>query len=203
MPRPPSTPPDQTHPTAHLLVDMVNPFDWEGADRLYPQAMEAARRIASLKRRLSQAGIPTVYVNDNFGRWDLGFRELVDLYLESESPAARVVEIIAPEAGDFYILKPKHSAFYNTSLEALLARWQTRRVIITGIAANICVLFTAADAHMRDFKIAVPGDCTAAEDEDTHRWALRQMNWVAHADTRASDELLAVNGPSLEFKQRA
>ena len=144
------------HPTAHLLIDMVNPFDFPGADRLFPPALEAARHIAALKRRLHDAGVPTVYVNDNFGRWELSFRDLVELYRSGESPAAALLEVIGPERGDHFILKPKHSGFYATSLEVLLARWGTRRLILTGIAGNICVMFTADDAHMRDYSLVVP-----------------------------------------------
>lgn len=178
-----------SHPTAHLLIDMVNPFDFAGAEKLFPHALVAAPAIASFKRRLRAEGVPTVYVNDNFGRWELGFRELVELYRSSESPAAAILEHLAPEPGDHFILKPKHSGFYATSLEVLLAGWGTRRLILSGIAGNICVMFTANDAHMRDFTLAVPSDCIASEDESSNEWALRQMHCVMHADVRPSGEM--------------
>lgn len=184
-----------SHPTAHLLIDMVNPFDCAGAEKLFPHALAAARAIADLKPRLRAAGIPTVYVNDNFGRWELGFRELVALYRNSESPAAAVLEHVAPQPGDHFILKPKHSAFYATSLEVLLARWGTRRLILSGVAGNICVMFTANDAHMRDFTLAVPSDCTASEDESSNEWALRQMRCVMGADIRVWRETVSETRP--------
>lgn len=177
------------HPTVHLLIDMVNPFDFDGAEALFPHALAAARRVAGLKRRLREVGVPTVYVNDNFGRWELGFRELVELYRRNESPSAALLQLIAPEEGDHFILKPMHSGFYATSLEVLLARWQTRRLILTGIAGNICVMFTANDAHMRNFTLAVPCDCIASEDVAANDWALQQMRRVMRADTRVSAEI--------------
>jgi len=178
------------HPAAHLLIDLVNPFDFDGAERLFPHALAAARRIAALKHRLRAAGVPTVYVNDNFGHWEMGFRELVELLRTTRVRSAALLEHIAPAAGDRFILKPKHSGFYATSLEVLLARWGARRLILTGVAGNICVMFTANDAHMRDFTLAVPGDCVASEDAATNDWALRQMQRVMRADIRPSDELV-------------
>jgi nicotinamidase-related amidase len=177
------------HETAHLLIDIVNPFDFPGAEDLFAPALAAAQRIAALKRRLRAADVPTVYVNDNFGRWELGFRELVELYRTTRKSSAALLEHVAPSAGDHFILKPKHSGFYATSLEVLLARWGTRRLILTGIAGNICVMFTANDAHMRDFELVVPADCVASEDQAANDWALRQMRWVMDADVRPSDQI--------------
>lgn len=176
------------HATVHLLIDMVNPFDFEGAKELFPHALEAARHIAAFKRRLRDAGVPTVYVNDNFDHWELGFRELVELY-RTRPPSAALLEHIAPVAGDHFILKPKHSAFYATSLEVLLARWKTRRLILTGIAGNICVMFTAHDAHMREFELIVPADCVASEREADNAAALDQMHRYMHTDIRPSDRI--------------
>jgi len=179
-----------SRPTAHLLIDMVNPFDFPGAEQLFPRALAVARHIAALKERLHAAGIPTVYVNDNFGRWELGFRDLIEHVRANYSAPARLLELIAPGADDHFILKPKHSAFYATSLEVLLAQWDTRRLILTGVASNICVMFTAHDAHMRGFELAVPADCVAAEDDATDAWSLQQMRRVMRADIRPSPQLL-------------
>ena len=177
------------HPTVHLLIDMVNPLDFEGAEDLQPHALAAARRIAVFKQRLDAAGIPTVYVNDNFGHWELGFRELMESLRSSHAPGAQLLDFIAPNADDHFILKPKHSGFYATSLEVLLALWGARRLILTGVAGNICVMFTANDAHMRGFRLIVPADCTASESEALNEWALFQMRQVMRADTRPADRV--------------
>jgi nicotinamidase-related amidase len=177
------------HATAHLLIDIVNPFDFDGAADLFPHALAAAQRIAALKRRLSAADVPTVYVNDNFGHWELGFRELVELFRTTRPQSAALLQHVAPVEGDHFILKPKHSGFFATSLEILLGRWQTRHLILTGIAGNICVMFTANDAHMRDYRLLVPTDCIASEDEADNQWALRQMQRVMNADVRPSQKI--------------
>lgn len=179
--------------TALLIIDMVNPLDFPGGERLLPAAFVAARRIAAFKRRLRAADVPAIYVNDNFGRWELGFRELVDLYRGSSAPGAALLDHIAPEIGDHFVLKPKHSAFYATSLEVLLVRWGVERLILTGIAGNICVLFTANDAHMRDFDLVVPSDTTASESGADTAWALQQMRRVMKADVRPSKSIRLPN----------
>ena len=174
------------HPTAHLVIDMVNPLDFPGAERMLPTALAAARSIAELRRRLREAGIPTVFVNDNFGHWNMSFREIADLCRDRRVPGSALLDILPPEDDDYFILKPRHSAFYCTSLDALLGCWETRRVILTGIAANICVFYTAADAYMRQLELVVPADCTASEEPGFTTWALEQMRVVLKADTRPS-----------------
>lgn len=177
------------HAVVHLLIDMVNPLDFPTGERLLPPALAAARRIAALKERLRAAGIPTVYVNDNFGHWELGFRELVERYRSGSTPGSELLPFIAPNPDDHFVLKPKHSGFYATSLEVLLRQWGTRRLILTGIQGNICVMFTANDAHMREYEVIVPEDCIACEDADWQHFAVRQLREVIHADTRPSEAL--------------
>jgi nicotinamidase-related amidase len=174
---------------ALLLIDVINPLDFVGGDQLYASALPAARRIAALKGMLRREGVPAVYVNDNFGCWDLGFRELVALHLRSANRGQPIIELLAPQAGDHFVLKPKHSGFYGTSLELLLTHLGARRLILTGFAANICVWFTANDAHMRGYRLMVPADCIAAEAADDTAYVLRQMQRVMDADTRPSTEL--------------
>jgi nicotinamidase-related amidase len=109
-----------------------------------------------------------------------------------------VVELLKPQEDDYFVLKPKHSGFYSTALDVLLEYLQVESVILTGIAANICVLFTANDAYMRDFHLCVPRDCVVSNTEEENRLALDQMAKVLKADVRPSDELdlTELNRPS-------
>ena len=172
---------------ALLLIDVVNPFDFPGAEALHTNAVPAAHAIAGLAERARDAGVPTIYVNDNFDKWHLGFPELLDL-IRREHPRGRVlIDLLAPEPRrDHYILKPMHSGFFGTGLEVLLARLGARTLVLTGIAADICVLFTANDAYMRGFKVMVPADCTASERPDDCERALAQMQRLLKADVRPS-----------------
>jgi nicotinamidase-related amidase len=141
-----------------------------------------ARRIAALKARASAIGIPTIYVNDNFGRWRSDFHRIVAHCLDDDVTGRPVVERLVPDESDYFVLKPKHSGFYNTTLDLLLEYLGTETVVITGMATDVCVLFTAADAYMRDLHVIVPRDCVTALTPSVHRTALAQMRSVLKAD---------------------
>ena len=173
---------------ALLLIDFVNPLDFEGADRLLPSALDGATHVAALRARAHEHDVPTIYVNDNYGRWNLGFREICDGV--RRSAGRRLLERLEPDfARDLFVLKPMHSGFYCTSLDVLLSMTNVRRLILTGVQGSICVFFTANDAYMRRYEVVVPADCVASETVDDNRYALRLMQKVLKADTRPSAEL--------------
>jgi len=175
--------------TALLLIDVVNDLAFPGSEALIAQAEPMATRLAAFKRRATAAGVPAVYVNDNFGQWRSDFRRTVSHCTAASSPGWRVSRRMRPTSRDYFVLKPKHSGFYDTTLETLLDDLKIRRVIVTGIAGNICVLFTANDAYMRDLHLVVPSDCVASNTEEENRNALEQMRKVLKADIRPSTEL--------------
>jgi nicotinamidase-related amidase len=175
--------------TALLLIDVVNDLDFPEGDQLLRHALPMARRLAELKRRAKQAGIPAVYVNDNFGRWQSDFNKQVEHCLHDNVRGQPVVELLRPEADDYFILKPKHSGFFSTTLDVLLDYLQVETLILTGIAGNNCVLFTANDAYMRDFHLVVPGDCVASNSEEENHHALDQMRKVLKANITPSTAL--------------
>jgi len=176
--------------TCLLIIDMINEFTFDGAARVVPAVEAAARHIAGLKRRMKEGRLPVVYVNDNFGKWQSDFRKLVARCLEDKCRGKRIARILHPEDDDYFVLKPKHSGFYATPLELLLRYLEVRRVIVTGIAGDNCVLFTAADAYMREFEVVVPADCTVSLDADSNRSALEHMRVTLKADIRPSKKVL-------------
>jgi nicotinamidase-related amidase len=180
--------PDRS-PVALLLVDVINDLDFEGGAELLAQARPAAKRIAALKRRARVAGIPAIYVNDNFGRWQSDFKALVAHCLRDGVRGAPLARLLRPARHDYFVLKPKHSGFYSTPLALLLAHLGARTLILTGFAGDSCVLATANDAHMRDYRLVVPEDCTAAKSGEANRRALTLMRTVLEADTTPSTEL--------------
>ena len=175
--------------SALLVVDMVNPMDFPGADRLLRQVLPMLPALARLKRRLKARGVPTIYVNDNFTHWLSDFRELVAICSQPESPGAEMVQAVPPEHDDYLVLKPKHSAFFATPLEVLLAQLGVRHVVVSGIAGDGCVLTTAADAHMREFKVSVPPDCCASITRARNDRAMRVLGESMHLDTGAARHL--------------
>jgi len=174
---------------ALLLIDVINDLDFPEADDLLRFALPMADRIADLKRRAKAADVPVIYVNDNFGRWQSNLQKIVEHASRPESKGRAIVERLRPEEDDYFVLKPKHSGFFSTTLDVLLDYLQVETVIIGGVAANICVLFTANDAYMRDYLVIVPGDCVASNTEAENRAALEEMAKVLKADTRPSTEL--------------
>lgn len=173
-------------PTALLLVDFINPLRFEGADALAPSAAEASRCAARLRRRLGAQGCRTIYANDNYGRWTSDFQRLWHHCAAETGAAGEMARRLAPRARDFTLLKPRHSAFYATPLDILLQQLQCKRLVVTGIAADSCVLFSAMDAYLRGYSLWVPRDCVAAESDDARDQALAQMARVLKADTGPS-----------------
>ncbi len=174
---------------ALILIDVINDFDFPRAEQLLRYALPAARKIAALKGRANRSRIPVIYANDNFGRWRSDFRQQIEHCMAENRPGRAIVELLKPDEDDYFVLKPMHSAFFSTTLEILLERLQIQRLVLTGFAADICVLYTANDAYMRDFKVAVPSDCVASETKRQYRFALDHMNDRLKADTRTSDKV--------------
>ncbi len=174
---------------ALLLIDVINDLEFEGSEALLKNALPMAERIAELKRRAKRAGIPVIYVNDNFGRWQSNFNKLLEHCLQDAVPGKPLAELLKPDEDDYFVLKPKHSGFYSTTLDTLLDYLRAKTLILTGIAANICVLFTANDAYMRDFKLVIPSDCVASNTVEENKYALKQMEKILKADIHPSAEL--------------
>src|SRR5437868_1678652 len=170
--------------TALLIVDVINDLDFAEAKQLMRYAPAMARKLARLKERAKKAGVPVVYVNDNFGRWRSDLQSLVEHC--SRGKAKVIVDLLRPDKDDYFVLKPKHSGFFSSTLETLLRYFGARTLIITGIAGNYCVLFTANDAYMRDYELLVPSDCTVSNTAAENRQALNLMKNYLKADTRPS-----------------
>jgi nicotinamidase-related amidase len=175
--------------TALLLIDVVNDLEFSGGEELLRYALPMAESLAKLKRRAKACGVPVIYANDNFGRWRSDFPKLVKRCLASGVRGRPIVARLQPDADDYFVLKPKHSAFFQTNLEILLRHLKTRTLILTGMAADYCVLFTANDGYMRDFRILVPQDCIASEELARTREVLALIERVLKADTRPSEAL--------------
>ena len=174
---------------ALLLINVINDLEFPGGRELAKTAVPAAERIAALKRRARRIGIPVIYVNDNFGRWRSDFSEVVDHCLHDDVRGRPLAELLAPEREDYFVLKPKHSAFFSTTLATLLEYLKVKRLVLTGFTGDACVLISAVDAYMRDFKLHVPSDCTASKTALENRRALAYMARVLQADTRTSGRL--------------
>lgn len=158
---------------------MINLFDFPGGVVLARQARPLARRVHALKQRFQRAGAPVIYVNDNFMHWQADFKELVAICSHPRAPGADIAERLRPEPGDYYILKPKHSAFLCTPLPLLLSKLGVRRLVLTGIAADACILATAMDAHAREYAVEIPRDGVASRSARLRDLALATLHGAA------------------------
>jgi nicotinamidase-related amidase len=173
---------------ALLITDMISTWNFPHGGRLLTGATAIAPRIARLKARCRAADAPVIYANDNRGRWRSDFRQLVAMAVEQGGAAAAIVQQLAPEPDDFFVLKPKHSAFFATPVELLLQYLRIERLIITGVAADQCVLLTATDARMRSRSV-IPRDCIAAETAARTRAAIRYFDEVLAVPTTPAARL--------------
>jgi nicotinamidase-related amidase len=180
--------PDKS-PVVLLIVDIINDLEFEGGEQLLETALPTAAKIAALKRRVKQLQIPVVYVNDNFGKWQSDFKKLLAHCLEDEVRGQPLATLLRPDEDDYFVLKPKHSGFFSTTLDTLLEYLGVESLILTGLTGDICILFTANDAYMRDYRLFIPNDCVASQDETINRQMLEHMSRVLKADIRSSEEL--------------
>jgi nicotinamidase-related amidase len=180
--------PDQCS-VALVLIDVINDMEFDSGAALLKNALPAARRLAELRRRAKEAHVPVIYVNDNFGKWRSDFRRQLGHVLEDGVRGQPVAELLRPDEKDYFVLKAKHSGFYDTQLDLLIDYLKVKTLILTGLTTDICVLFTASDAYMRDLEIIVPTDCVAAANKEHHERALEHMERVLDVKTVLSTEL--------------
>jgi len=174
--------------TALLIVDMINDMSFDGADALRDAATEAAGRILALRETADALGLPVIYVNDNDDQWHSERSRIVARAAERAGGSRPMVERLAPRDDDYFVIKPQFSGFYATNLPVLLPKLGVSRLVLTGVAADICVLFTAADAHMRDYGLWVPRDAVASNSPERTGWALEIMDGSMGADVRPTTE---------------
>jgi nicotinamidase-related amidase len=191
--------PDKS-PVALLLIDVINDLRFDTGRAILEFAMPMANAIQALRARADDAGVPVIYVNDNFGRWRSDFQHLIQHCLEDGVVGKPIVEILKPRPDDYFVLKPKHSGFYSSTLQLLLDYLGVRTVVLTGLQTHICILFTANDAYLRDYDIVVPSDCTCSDSQRKHIIALEAIAETLKARVLASSEIdfLALKGTSEE-----
>ena len=188
---------------ALLIIDMISDFEFEDGQRLFRHALPAARNILRLKKRADAARIPTIYVNDNFGQWRSDFRQLVERCLNEPVRGKPIAQMLAPGDEDYFVLKPANSGFFSTPLRTLLQLIGVETLVLTGVTSNQCVLFTAADAYVRNYRLVVPSDCVAAINTKANGLSLKYFESVLKADVRVSSRIRLPRTPSRRNRRNA
>lgn len=175
--------------TALLIIDMISCWDFPDAEKLLPGASRIAPAIAALRARCRGADVPIIYANDNYGQWRSDFEALVERSSNGVAAGARITDMLAPGEDDYFVLKPKHSAFFATPMELLLRDLGVARLLLTGVASDQCVLVTAAEARMRDLDVVVPRDCVASQSDERNTAVLRQFEQVHKLETTPGEQV--------------
>ena len=160
---------------ALLLIDVINDLEFPGADKVLPWAERLVRPLRSICGEARRHGVPVIYANDNFGLWNGSRADVVAHCTRKGARGARVARALRPHRADYFVLKPRHSAFFATPLPPLLEHLGVERLVLTGMATNMCVVATAHDAKMHGYPIVVLSDCCAAESDFDHNVVLAQL----------------------------
>lgn len=180
--------PDKSN-VALILIDIISDFEFEDGEKLFKHALPMARKLAALRKKAKAADVPIIYVNDNFGKWQSNFKNLLEHASHEKVRGAEIVKMLKPDEDDYFVLKPKHSGFYSTTLSILLEHLECKTLVLTGVTTDICILFTAGDAYMRDFNLLVPSDCVAAVEKKENQHALKHITRVLKADISPSSKI--------------
>ena len=173
--------------SALVVIDMLNAYDFDDAEKLAESVREVLPTITKLIERAGEAGIPVVYVNDNYGDWNSSAEELYETARRGRFP--ELVEQIAPRDDVKFVIKGRHSIFYGTPFEYLLKELEVDRLILTGQVTEQCVLYSALDAYIRDLDVAVPRDAVAHIHDDLAEASLRMMETNMSAEVAPADDI--------------
>lgn len=178
---------------ALLIIDMINDFQFEHGSILAEKASLIAKNISALKNYCHESKIPVIYINDHYSLWKADLDKIIE-YCSNEYNDT-IFTLLTPKEQDYFLIKPKHSAFYGTALNTLLHQLKVDELILTGIAGNICVLFTANDAYMREYSLIVPENCIASVDEQDNKYAMTMMRNVMDAKIFKYDKNRIMSSP--------
>lgn len=165
--------------SAILFVDIINDFDFEGSENLLKHTNAILPGLKKLRQFGKENDIPIIYVNDHYGIWQADFNKIIK---ECENERNQhIIHALKPDDSDFFLIKPLHSAFFQTPLQSLLSDLNKTHLIMAGIAGDICILFTAKDAYMYNYSMHIPKNCMASEEQDGAEYALYLMRTVMDA----------------------
>ncbi|BAC11981.1 isochorismatase family cysteine hydrolase [Oceanobacillus iheyensis] len=166
--------------TAVVFVDLINDFQFDGGDDLLHHTKQILPNVIKLRSFAKENNLPIIYVNDHYGLWQADFNKVIDYCTNEKSK--EIIDKIKPDEDDYFLIKPQHSAFFQTPLHSLLIELERNHVILAGIAGDICILFSAKDAYMYKIDMSIPKNCMASEQEENNNYALYLMESVMDAD---------------------
>ena len=173
--------------SALVVIDMLNTYDFPDADKVAESAKDVVPKIADLLARAREEDVPIIYVNDNYGDWNSSAEELLQRAMEGEHP--ELVEPIKPDDDAAFVIKARHTIFYGTPLDHLLATEEIDRLVMVGQVTEQCILYSALDAHVRGLDVAIPADAVAHIDSGWAKASLEMMEGNMSADVTPSTDI--------------
>ncbi|SES15177.1 Nicotinamidase-related amidase [Gracilibacillus ureilyticus] len=165
--------------TAVMIIDMINDFNFAEGDMLLEHTKKIVPNIKKLREYADKNDMPVIFVNDHYETWETDYKTIAKTCLTDKNKD--IIEQGTPAKKDYFIMKPQMSGFFRTPLCSLLEELGINHIIMAGIAGNICILFTANDAHMRGYTLHVPGNCVASNTDRHNEEALKLMKAVFNA----------------------
>ena len=180
-----------------IIIDIINDFQFQHGEALSKQTTNIVQNIYQFKRYMYQHNHPVIYVNDHYQLWQANLEKILK---KCTNPLSQpILSLLRPADEDYFLIKPKHSIFYGTALNMLLDELQVDTLILTGIAGNICVLFSANDAYMREYNLIIPSDCIASNVKEDNDFALKMMKNVLQANTAEHTDYLKKTSIGRDF----
>lgn len=169
---------------AVLVIDMIEEFvrGKFGSER----AKICAKNIDKLIGIARKKGWLIVFTRDVHTPIDFEFRVWGEHSLINDESSKLIFD---PCSSDIVIEKMRYDAFFNTTLDTVLRNYQIRKLILSGISTDICVLHTAAGAFFRNYEIYVCRECTESIDESTKEYAIKYMERVYGAKTISLEDI--------------
>ncbi|WP_174615312.1 isochorismatase family cysteine hydrolase [Virgibacillus ihumii] len=172
---------DSLENSAIIFIDVINDFNFNGSEKLLTNTKPILPHLINLREFGKKNDIPIIYVNDHYGYWQADFHKII-AHCENEY-SQEIISELKPDDNDYFLIKPQHSAFFQTPLHSLLNELNRTHLIMAGIAGDICILFTAKDAYMYRYSMHIPENCMASEEQDGNDYALYLMRTVMEAKT--------------------
>jgi len=166
--------------TAILFIDIINDFNFNGGEKLLENTKAILSNLVNLKTYAKKNEIPLIYINDHYGLWQADYDKIINHCRNERSE--QIIDSLKPDDEDYFLIKPEHSAFFQTPLQTLLTELKKNRLILAGIAGDICILFSAKDAYMYQYDMHIPKNCMASEEKNMNNYALYLMESVMDAN---------------------
>lgn len=167
--------------SAVLFIDLINDFHFDRGERLIHHTKEILPNLQRLKSFAKDHHLPVIYINDHYNMWQADYEQIIKHC--SNERNKDIIKAIKPSNDDYFFIKPKHSAFFQTPLESLLKQLNKTHLIMAGVAGDICIMFSAKDAYMYEYSLHIPENCVASNEKQGNKYALYLMRTVMEANT--------------------